>query len=86
MYSLPQSINKLSCLFVALFRECLAYVIIHLPHHIAKVTRIGMPRQHFTQFGDVPGIMMAASVGCIAKGCSTAKKEICLLRDGMQIR
>ena len=49
VYSLPQSINKLGCLFVSLLCECLAYVVVHLPHHVAKVTGVGMPCQHFAK-------------------------------------
>ena len=86
MYSLPQLIDKLGGLFVALLCERLAYVIIHLPHHVAKVTCIDMPCQHFTQLRDVPGTMATTSVGCISKGCGISKEEICLLRDDMTIR
>ena len=57
VYFLPQSINKLGCLFVPLLCERLAHIIVHLPHHIAEVTGIGKLCQYFTELGDVPRAM-----------------------------
>ena len=76
MDSFPQSINKLRRLFVALLCEGLAYVVVDLPHHVAKVAGVSIRCQHFTELGDVPGSISTASIGYIPQGCGIAKEEV----------
>ena len=86
VHTFSQSVNKLGRLFVALLCECPADVVVYLSHHVAKVTRVGVHSQHFTQLGDVPRSVPATSIRCVPERRCVAKEEIGLLGYGVRER